>query len=578
MHGTLYYGDNLRILREYIRDETVDLIYLDPPFNSNRSYNVLFKDESGKESDAQITAFDDSWQWGPKAEYTYTDIIDTAQPAVAEMISALRQFIGTNQMMAYLVMMAARLVELHRVLKPTGSLYLHCDQTASHYLKIVLDTVFGPDKFRTEIIWKRSSAHSDTKQGRKQHGRIHDTILFYTKGDEWIWNPIYTSYDATYTENFYRYIDKASGRRFRVGDLTAAKPGGDTSYEWRIKRPIEGETWEADLDNEYKTPKQGWEYKGVPPYKGRYWAYSYSNMVEYARSNRLFYSSSGTPGYKRYLDEMPGVPLQDMWDDINPIGPLAAERLGYPTQKPLSLLERIIQSSSNPGDVLLDPFSGCGTAITAAEKMGRQWIGIDITHLAIAMHKSRLKDMYHLLPGQNYQVIGEPEDLGSAQQLAQEDRYQFQWWALSLVQARPLGGTQGDKKGKKGSDQGIDGIITFIDDASQKLKRVLVQVKSGHVKSGDIRDLRGVLDREKDAPIGVFITLEQPSDEMIREAVSAGFYRSMLWHKDYPRIQILTIEELLHGNAVQMPPQYGTFKSAQYQKTENGLTQAKLDL
>lgn len=242
---------------------------------------------------------------------------------------------------------------------------------------------------------------------------------------------------------------------------------------------------------------------------------------------------------------------------------LSSERLGYPTQKPLALLERIIQASSNPGDIVLDPFSGCGTAIAAAQKLGRRWIGIDITHLAIAMHKLRLKDMYALLPGKDYEVVGEPQDLGSARQLAKEDRYQFQWWALSLIQARPLGGGEGEKKGKKGADQGVDGVITFTDDASKKLKRVLVQVKSGHVKSGDVRDLAGVLAREKDACIGVFVTLEPPSAEMTREAATAGFYRSEFWQKDYPRIQILTIEELLKGAPVDMPPTAGSFKKAQ---------------
>lgn len=504
--NTLFYGDNLPILREYIPDESVDLVYLDPPFNSNRSYNVLFKDESGSSSDAQIAAFDDTWHWGPSAEQIYDELVTGSNSQIATMISALRQFIGTNQMTAYLVMMAARLIELHRVLKPTGSLYLHCDPTASHYLKVVLDAIFDISNCRAEIIWKRSSAHSDTKQGRKQYGRIHDIIFHYTKTEDWIWNPIYTSYDKEYVEGFYRYVEPITGRLFRVDNLSAAKPGGDTLYEWRVKRKRGTDAWAADLENEYLNPLSDFEYRGIPPYHGRFWAYSKEKLTDFEKTGRLYYAKSGMPCYKRYLDEMPGVPLQDIWTDIPPA--LGAQDLGYPTQKPLALLERIIQTSSNPGDLVLDPFSGCGTAISAAQKLGRKWIGIDITHLAIAMHKNRLKDMFGLEPKVNYQVIGEPVDHADAHQLAQDDRYQFQWWALSIIQAMPLGGTEGKKEGKKGADRGIDGVINFIDDPKGKLSQVLVQVKSGKVNSSHIRDLRGVLERDK-AAIGVFITLCQ---------------------------------------------------------------------
>jgi len=280
-------------------------------------------------------------------------------------------------------------------------------------------------------------------------------------------------------------------------------------------------------------------------------------MEAYDQAGLLTYSRDGMPRLKRYLDEMPGVPLQVLWTDIPPINSQAAERLGYPTQKPQKLLERILAVSSNPGDVVLDPFAGCGTTVAAAQKLGRRWIGIDITHLAIALLKYRLKDQFGELA--RYTVIGEPEDLGAARQLAGDDRYQFQWWALSLIAAKPLGGEAGSKTGKKGADRGIDGVITFLD--ADSAGRVLVQVKSGHVKSGDIRDLVGTVEREK-AAIGVFVTLEEPSREMRTEAVSAGVYRSPGWGKDYPRIQILTIAELLHGAAVKMPPQHGTFKQA----------------
>jgi site-specific DNA-methyltransferase (adenine-specific) len=299
-------------------------------------------------------------------------------------------------------------------------------------------------------------------------------------------------------------------------------------------------------------------------------------MLKLEAEGRI-YSESKNAQIKRYLDELDGRAVHELFDDISPINPQAAERLGYPTQKPLALLERIIQASSNPGDIVLDPFSGCGTAIAAAQKLDRRWIGIDITHLAIEAHKRRLREHYLLLPHKDYEIIGEPEDLESAQQLAQDDRYQFQWWALSLIKARPMGGVEGSKVGKKGSDQGIDGVIPFIDDASKKLKRVIVSVKSGHVNSPMIRDLRGVIEREADSPIGVFVTLEEPSSEMKKEAVSAGYYTSELWQKQYPRLQILTIEQLLAGAEVKMPPEYGVFKAAERIKKKDS-DQLEMDL
>jgi site-specific DNA-methyltransferase (adenine-specific) len=540
--NTLFYGDNLQILREYVPDESVDLIYLDPPFNSNRSYNVLFKDESGQEADAQITAFDDAWHWGAAAERTLQDLTVNTPMHVAVMIDALRQFIGKNQMLAYLVMMAARLSELHRVLKPTGSLYLHCDPTASHYLKIILDTIFGFENFQNEITWKRTSSHNDSQK----FGRIHDIIFFYSKTSNFVFNTIKQPLNPDYVDKVYNRVDE-NGRRYRLDNISA--PGGrGPVYEWGGKT-------------------QAWRYTKEKMEK----LFSEGRIKKYPDGRAMINA------YVRYLDESDGQPVQDWWDDIGVIAAPAKERLGYPTQKPLALLERILQASSNPGDVVLDPFSGCGTAIAAAQKLGRRWIGIDITHLAIAMHKSRLKDMFRLEAGKDYEVIGEPQDLAAARQLARENRYQFQWWALSLVQARPLGGGEGSKSGKKGSDQGIDGLIPFVDDASGKLKRVLVQVKSGHVKSGDIRDLAGVLSREKDAPLGLFITLEPPSSEMVREAASAGFYTSDLWQKDYARLQILTIEQLFDGATVQMPPAYAAFKQAQRVKKDDAV-QGELEL
>ena len=530
--NTLFYGDNLPILREHIADESVDLIYLDPPFNSNRSYNVLFKDGSGAEADAQIEAFDDTWHWGESAERTYKELVENSPERVGAMIGALRQFIGANQMMAYLVMMAARLVELHRVLKPTGSLYLHCDPTASHYLKIVLDTIFDPQNFRNEILWRRYGTHNDVGQGSRHFGRVHDILLFYTKTDTPSWNQVFTPLNPEYVKETYRHVDPVTKRLFTTTPLTG--PGGaekgNPVYDWK------GHT--------------------------RAWRYNKETMEKLDREGKLYYSNTGYVRQKLYLDESKGVPVQDVWDDIPSLSGAHAERLGYPTQKPLALLERIVAASSNEDDIVLDPFCGCGTAIAAAQKLGRKWIGIDITHLSIALQKHRLKDMFDLKPGKDYQVVGEPVSIGGAQQLAKDSRYQFQFWALSLVQARPLGGVEGSKQGKKGSDRGIDGVITFIDDPREKPKRALIQVKSGHVKSGDVRDLRGTVERE-DAAAGIFITLEPATRDMEKEAITAGSYHSPLVKRDFPKIQILTVEELLNGAEPKLPIVRGTFKQAE---------------
>jgi len=516
----LYYGDNLDVLRRHVEDASIDLVYLDPPFNSNASYNVLFAEHDGTKAASQIKAFEDTWEWDESAARAYEEIVERGG-RVSEAMQAFRTFLGDSDMLAYLAMMAPRLVELRRVLTATGSMYLHCDPTASHYLKMLMDAVFGAAHFRSEIAWKRSSAHSDTKQGRRQHGRIHDVLLFYTKGDEWKWTPIYTPYDAEYVDQFYRHHD-LDGRRYRLGDLTG--PGGAA--------------------------------KGNPSYDvmgvTRYWRYSKDKMQQLISAGRIVQTTPGAvPQYKRYLDEMPGVPLQDIWTDLRPIGAQAAERLGYPTQKPESLLARIIRSSSDEGDVVLDPFCGCGSTIAAAQKLNRHWIGIDITHLAITLIRSRLTDAFGgTVP---YEVIGEPVSIPDAEKLAADDPYQFQWWALGLVGARPV-------EQKKGADKGIDGRIYFHEGPGQT-KQIILSVKAGKLHAPYVRDLRGVLEREK-AEIGVLISLEEPTAPMRKEAASAGFYTSP-WGK-HPRIQLVTVEDLLTGKTIDRPPAQAsvTFKRA----------------
>jgi len=441
----LYYGDNLDVLRKYIRDESVDLIYLDPPFNSSRNYNVLFKDESGQESDAQIAVFEDTWHWNVAAERAFQELVTECSESVSALIASLRQFIGANQMMAYLVMMAIRLVELHRALKPSGSLYLHCDPTASHYLKIVLDTIFGPQHFQNEVVWKRTSAHSSAKR----YGPVHDVLLFYTKSDDFTWNQQYAPYDAEYLDTFFDSFDEA-GRRYKRCDLTGAGTrNGASGLPWRSINITA---------------------------KGRHWMHPPNILDGLDTAGRIHWpkKQGGMPRLRQYPEDLPGVPLQDVWTDLRPIHNLAEERLDYPTQKPLSLLERVISVSSNPGDLLLDPFCGCGTAIDAAQTLCRQWIGIDVTSLAIALQKVRLRRF----PDVTYEVIGVPTSPQGARQLAHDDRYQFQWWALSLIGARPLGGKVSGGPGKKGADQGIDGVIVFLLGLGATPSRVLVQVKS----------------------------------------------------------------------------------------------------
>jgi DNA modification methylase len=529
--NTLFYGDNLAILREHLIAESVDLIYLDPPFNSNRNYNVLFKEESGIESEAQIAAFTDTWHWNQVVEDIYRDIVLHGSVEVSKMISSLREFIGTNQMMAYLVMMTARLVELHRVLKPTGSLYLHCDPTASHYLKIILDTIFRHGTFQGEIIWRRTSAHTTSRKWP----RLHDVLLHYAKYPLQVtFHPQKSMPDSGWIEREYRHTDERG--RYMTDNLTGAG----------ITQGPSGRPW-----------------RGIDPAKigaGRHWRYVPETLDKLDAEGRIYWPSRGQyPKLKQYLHETSGTSIGDLWTDIPVIGRTDSERLGYQTQKPLALLERIIQASSNPGDIVLDPFAGCGTTIAAAQKLGRKWIGVDITHLSITLLQYRLGSMF---PGFHIKPIGEPTDYESAKKLAHDDPYQFQWWALSLIRARPVGGQEGSREGKKGRDRGIDGVKAFIDDHTGKAKRVIVQVKSGRRKPADIRDLVGTVQREQ-AAMGVFIMLETPTEDMIREAVSAGHYHSVWSEQNYPRIQILTIEALLHGAQVKMPLEADLFKQAQ---------------
>ena len=575
MPNTLYYGDNLQVLREHLPDESVDLVYLDPPFNSNASYNVLFREKSGEDSPAQIKAFTDTWEWTLETERTFEqDIIlhPGTPPAVKDMITAFRQFIGNNAMMAYLVMMTPRLVELRRVLKPTGSLYLHCDPTASHYLKIVMDAVFGSDQFRSEVIWRRSNAHNKLS---KQYGPIHDTLLFYTKNQGFTFHPGRRPYTTSYVEGSFPQSDERG--RYQSNVLTGmGVRTGESGQRWQGYDPTaHGRHWAipSKLREEVNPDGLGMSLQELLD------ALDKQGIILHPKSK------DGMPRYKQYLDSSQGVLHQDIWayqpgtqgllwnsregidEDIKWLDN-DRERLGYPTQKPLALLERIIQASSNEGGVVLDPFCGCGTAVAAAEKLGRQWLGIDITHLAVALMKNRLKTMFNLDPGTDYAVVGEPQDSGSARALWEQDPYQFQFWAVSLLEAQP------QAEQRRGADRGIDGMLYFVDGPRRTSQKVVVQVKGGRVSSPQVRDLKGVVEREK-AAMGLFISLEEPTRDMRAEEASGGFYHSDLWQQDFPKIQLRTIGELLSGRAFDLPPRQSGYQPAERVRRPQG-TQARL--
>lgn len=506
----LWYGDNLDVLRDHIKDESVDLIYLDPPFNSNRSYNVIFRGPDGLGAPAQIQAFDDTWTWTDTTNQALHDISRTAPAKVWTLIDSLCHALDHNDVTAYLVMMTQRLVELHRVMKPTASLYLHCDPTASHYLKIMLDAIFGKEGFRNEIIWRRTRSHNDQKLTR--FGAVHDAILFYSKGSTWTFNRQYMQRDerAPKTHDLYRHTD---GQLYRKGDCRA--PGGrGPRFEWN-----------GHIEN---------------------WRFTEENARQLEVEGRVVYSKNGMPRLLRPVDPTRGAPMQDVWLDIDPPNSGAAESLGYQTQKPLALLERIVSASSNPGDVVLDPFCGCGTAVDAAERLGRRWVGIDVTSLAIGVIEKRLDDRFEAA---DFGVFGLPESKDDAVDLAKRDPFQFQWWAAGRLGALPH-----DGRNKKGRDRGVDGIIPFFDDATGRVKRCIVSVKSGrNVGPEAVRDLLGTV-VANDAAAGVLLTMEAPTSEMRRAAAVAGMYRSTLG-RDYPKLQILTVEDVLNDRIPDLPEQ-----------------------
>ena len=525
----LYYGDNLAIM-EGMAKYSVDLVYLDPPFKSQQNYNLLYKTLTGKPVPEQAEAFCDTWE------------MDAEKDRIARNMPVLMKQYGVEQyyvdfwrlwmqalrhtqphLLAYLIYMVQRLLHMKVILKPTGAIYLHCDPAASHYIKVMMDGIFGHTNFRSEIIWKRTSAHS----GAKRYGPVHDVILYYTVSDEYIWNKQFQDYDPVYVDAFFTHEDE-EGRRWRRTDLTG--PGtrkGDSGLPWKDYDP-------TDRGRHWQPPSYFYE---------KYHSIVGEDLAQYGLIDRLDKleeaglihrpkKEGGMPQGKRYLEDAPGVPLQDIWTDIKPIHNISSKRLGYPTQKPMAVLDRIIRSSTNEGDVVFDPFCGCGTTIYAAHEANRQWIGCDVAILAVRLVEGQLLERYGLVEGENYEEHGIPNSVASALALFQHDPFQFEHWAVEYVGGFPT---------KKTGDKGIDGRIYF--ETKKDLGVMVLSVKGGNIRPTDIRDLIGVLSVEHGCELAGFISNKEPSKAMKAAAGQAG-----QWEYEgvaYDRVQLLTVKDLV---------------------------------
>jgi DNA modification methylase len=515
----LFYGDNLEVLRKYIKDETVDLCYIDPPFNSKRNYNQIYNN-IGTEDRAQAQAFVDTWEWDDMAITGFEEILSNATGGytsqTVDLIKGLSVVLKKGSLLAYLVSMTQRVTEIYRVLKPTGSFYLHCDPTASHYLKLMLDAVFvanGGD-YRNEISWKRTDSHNDAKR----FGKIHDVIFYYVKNvKSAIFKPVYSNYTANYITKEFK--QDSEGRLYKCEDLTAPSHGSVTSGKY--------------------------DFHGRTPGASRMWRMKQEAMEDLWEQGRIKTDENGIPllrGQIVYLDEKKGMPAQDFWEDVNRIGNTSGERLGYPTQKPEALLDRIISASTNEGDVVLDAYCGCGTTVAVAERLKREWIGIDITYQSISLILRRLEAQYGKEVLDNVTLNGIPKDMKSAEALAlkkdDRTRKEFEKWAvLTHSNNRAI------INDKKGGDGGIDGTAFFMTGPDDNAK-IVFQVKSGNVGRGDIAKLNSDRQREN-AELAIFITLKEPTKGMIEEANGIGDYTHPLVDKKYRRVQIVTIKEMI---------------------------------
>lgn len=506
---------------------SVDLIYLDPPFKSDRNYNLLYRNLTGRPVPEQVEAFCDTWELDAEKEHIARTMPVLMREAGIpnEYVQFWRMWMDAlrntqPKLMAYLVYMVQRLLHMRPLLRPTGSIYLHCDPEASHYIKVMMDAIFGHENFRNEIIWRRTGAHSRAKRW----GPIHDVLLFYTKSDNYVWNRALQPQSGEYVKKYYR--DQDIHGKYQLVSLDG--PGdrtGNSGMPWRGVDPTErGRHWEVPPDRALPS----WV-KKPPDYAGL----TVQERLDVLDEQGLVHwpEKGAVPRYKRYLSITPGKPVQDIISDIRPVGK-AKERLGYPTQKPLALLERIIRASSNPGDVVFDPFCGCGTTVYAAHETGRGWIGCDIAMLAVNLIQRTLRHRYRL-SGETYTVSGIPVSVEQAQLLQKRDPHNFQTWVIEKIGGFPTK--------KKGADRGIDGRIYF--ETAGDLVSMVLSVKGGMIRPTDIRDLRGVLEREDDAIMAGFLSLRPPTPAMQREAAAAGLFE--LAGVGYPRIQILTVTDIL---------------------------------
>lgn len=539
MRNQLYYGDNLEVLPK-LETASVDLVYLDPPFNSARNYNVIFARGTDAHHDvgAQIEAFTDTWTWTPATEDEFSRYVGGALPsAVADALMAFRTLLGENDALAYLVNMAPRLVQLRRILKPNGSLWLHCDPVMSHYLKVLLDAIFEPRLFRNEVIWQRTTAKG--YQTRRLPSN-HDVILCYTGGgSEPIWNgdESFIPYDLDdldpKTVGKY-YNTDPDGRRYELKDITGPND---------------------------PRPNLTYEFMGVT----RRWRWSRERMQAAFDAGLIVQSAPGrVPRVKRYLDEQRGKPLSDVWTDIPPLNSQAAERLGYPTQKPLALMERILRLASREGDVVLDPFAGCGTTIDAAQKLGRRWIGIDITYIAVDLIEKRLLHAHGSGISSTYEVSGIPRDAAAAQALFDRNPFDFERWAVSRINGQP--------NEKQVGDRGVDGVARFPLGGRNEFGQILISVKGGRqLNPSMVRDLRGTVERRK-AELGVLVTHSKPTPGMIEEVNHSGSYLHPANGQSYPRLQIITTAELLAGKRPDLPPTILPYIAAsRYEQSDSSL-------
>jgi DNA modification methylase len=589
MKNQLFYGDNLEILRKSIENESVDLCYIDPPFNSQRKYNQIYNN-IGSEDTALAQAFIDTWTWDEAAEYGMIEIIENIDNKYSgrliELVCAFERVLGKGSLLAYIISMALRVQEIHRVLKKTGSFYLHCDPTAGHYLKILCDSIFieNGGEFQNEIIWRRTGSHNKNKR----FSPIHDVIYFYTKSEKYKWNNLKRPYMLGHVNENFEKKDKVYKTKYYGNVLTGSGiRGGESGKPW----------------------------KGIDPTsKGRHWAIpkalrediielidseiNFDSLSQHQKLDLLFeygfikfHEGQFWPIYEREINDNDGQPMSDLWTyqpytegtvfrtkdgidkDVKWLSPKDKERLGYPTQKPEGLLERIIKSSSNSGDVVLDAYCGCGTTISVAERLQRKWIGIDITYQSISVIVERLKDNYGENIIEEFSLNGIPKDFDSAVALANKNddriRKEFEKWViLTFTNNKAI------INEKKGSDKGIDGKVKIVHarkDNKDEIKDVLFSVKSGqNIGVKDIRDFRGVIEREN-AAFGVFISLYDTKTTMLKEALQAGKYENGVFDYLVDRIQIVTVTEIISGKRLHAPFAIDVLKRASEKNNMNQL-------